>query len=893
MKKKKVMYMNGIYKLSVDFLIGYHNGTNAYVRTAPSTNIKTINELPYITELKPLPEEIKKELELVTEKTLTTIKNIKTNNNYIQTKYTNEQIDKVKKYIKYLDQNRFNNMTDFYKVTSCIHNISETLIDEWLEKCKQSIHWKEETSYDWCINFFHNSSYKSIGFGSFCHFLKTDNPKMYDEFLKEKDIIDVSDIISKIDRVDLDNHNDDKGYLKELPLNKDYMAIISPLGSGKTYQIKQLIEKQGNDKKILLVVGRCSLGCEFTYKVFKDLGFKYYKDVKDFKECDRLVIQVDSLCKLFTKGYEYLDNIFDWLVVDECELIADRLCEISSNKHECLFYFNWCLKNCKKVILADGQLSQNVINIFSDIRGEKPFIIRNTVNKNNNIKHDIYYELWKKNNNIKFDHVLDLAIKDVKQGKKLYVVCNEKTNAKSLEKDFRKYTEKVYCFTGDTPDDEKKELCMNLDEMATQYDIFITTSVLLAGNSIDKKHFDKCYIFISDKTDNPKSIHQMIKRVRHFNDNNIISYISYHEQMDHKFELVDIIKWMKCTSNYMNEPSNWFNSFDYNEKGILEHKKNLTFDLFCRYKQQQMNKQHCFLSWYIGLCHENKYNVNIINDIQNKLIVNDHKENKESVNIEHYTGIANVILPSEQEYEELKRNSYTMKDQYKKEKFIFAANYQLLQKPEFHNVTINNFEFIKEYFNYNTRNQHKFLRKIAYTSETYDKYIEFVNKKIIDNATYSDDKKHYQDIEKFQRLINGLNDIVKLLGFKNFGDLENKIIEGQTFKNEFEKNKDNIIKMYSILHYQIKIEKKDFSKFEFGKFIQSFNYILEELTSGKFVNVSDKKMNDIRYKKYQFRHKFISTENNSVHESIVIKFCPFEEHAHEETINKLKDLEEE
>ena len=183
-EKKKVMYMNGIYKLSVDFLIGYHNGTNAYVRTAPSTNIKTINELPYITELKHLPEEIKKELELVTEKTLTTIKNIKTNNNYIPTQYTKQQIDKVKKYIKYLDQNRFNNMTDFYKVTSCIHNISETLIDEWLEKCKLSILWNEETWYDWCINFFHNSSYKSIGYGSFCHFLKIDNPKMYDEFIE-------------------------------------------------------------------------------------------------------------------------------------------------------------------------------------------------------------------------------------------------------------------------------------------------------------------------------------------------------------------------------------------------------------------------------------------------------------------------------------------------------------------------------------------------------------------------------------------------------------------------------------------------------------------------------------------------------------------------------------
>ena len=59
------------------------------------------------------------------------------------------------------------------------------------------------------------------------------------------------------------------------------------------------------------------------------MGFQYYKDVDDYKTCERLVIQVDSLCKLFTNGKGKLDNIFDWLIVDECELIADRLCEIS------------------------------------------------------------------------------------------------------------------------------------------------------------------------------------------------------------------------------------------------------------------------------------------------------------------------------------------------------------------------------------------------------------------------------------------------------------------------------------------------------------------------------------------------------------------------------------
>ena len=74
--------------------------------------------------------------------------------------------------------------------------------------------------------------------------------------------------------------------MKELPADKNFLAVISPLGSGKTFQIKNLIEEHGKKKKILLVVGRCSLGCEFTYKVFKDLGFEYYKDVSNIRNAN-------------------------------------------------------------------------------------------------------------------------------------------------------------------------------------------------------------------------------------------------------------------------------------------------------------------------------------------------------------------------------------------------------------------------------------------------------------------------------------------------------------------------------------------------------------------------------------------------------------------------------
>ena len=433
-QKKKVRYINDTYTLPVDFLIGFHNGTVGIVRTAPSTNIKTINELPYVTQLQPLPNEIKTQLELVSDKTLKILEKVR-KGNYIPAKYSDQQIEKVRNFIQYLNTERFNNMKDFSKVTCCIHCISETLIDEWLELCKKSILWNEKTSNIWCRSFFNNVNFKSIGYGTFCNMLKQDNPKKYKEFIKEKDIINVDDIISKVQNVDINNYHDENGYLKELPADKNFLAIISPMSSGKTYQIKKLVEKHGTNKKILIVVGRCSLGCEFAFRTFKELGFQYYKDIDNFSNCNRLVIQVDSLYKLYTKGSDHLDNIFDWLIVDECELIADRLCQINKNKNECLFYFKWCLQHCKKVILSDGQLSQNAIDIFSSVRkgnttlfdqntNAKPYIIRNSFNKNTQIKHTVYHELRNNKSMPKRDFVVQKAIDDIKNGKKT-VYCEQ------------------------------------------------------------------------------------------------------------------------------------------------------------------------------------------------------------------------------------------------------------------------------------------------------------------------------------------------------------------------------------------------------------------------------------------------------------------------------------
>ena len=55
---------------------------------------------------------------------------------------------------------------------------------------------------------------------------------------------------------------------------------------------------------------------------------------------------------------------------------------------------------------------------------------------------------------------------------------------------------------------------------------------------------------------------------------------------------------------------------------------------------------------------------------------------------------------------------------------------------------------------------------------------------------------------------------------------------------------------------------------------------MESLTSGKFINVSDSKKHDIKYKKYQFVHDFMTHGDDVVPDAITIKFRQFDENKH-------------
>ena len=117
--------------------------------------------------------------------------------------------------------------------------------------------------------------------------------------------------------------------------------------------------------------------------------------------------------------------------------------------------------SCLKTLSMCFQMCENDNHLLLEILLPKKTQIKHT------IFHELLHEFHEDPTSVPiFDYVLQEAINEAENGNNLYIVCNEKTNALAFKKGFLNFTNNVFCFTGNTPDPEKRNLCINLKENA-------------------------------------------------------------------------------------------------------------------------------------------------------------------------------------------------------------------------------------------------------------------------------------------------------------------------------------------------------------------------------------------------------------------------------------------
>jgi len=285
--------------------------------------------------------------------------------------------------------------------------------------------------------------------------------------------------------------------------NNDIVFIKSPMGTGKSWTLKQIF---GKYKSILYLSCKRAFASAMTQE-FKENGFINYDDMKnkgDIIDCDKIICSVESI--------QYCRNYYDLVIIDESESIADNLTGAMFKKNnpiEGAMTMYDIIYNSHKHLVMDAFISQRSFKFISDILDTKSKSIYYLKNEYK-YKRRVFHEYTMKESFIN-------AIKtDLEEKKRVVVVSASKTLLLQIINDCKSYNIKYY------HSNEKLDLDCKVNEEWKDCDLLIYTPTITAGISYDNNDylFDKLYIYSVNKgSTHFRNIIQAHKRVRHFNDN--------------------------------------------------------------------------------------------------------------------------------------------------------------------------------------------------------------------------------------------------------------------------------------------------------------------------------------------------------------------------------------
>ena len=282
----------------------------------------------------------------------------------------------------------------------------------------------------------------------------------------------------------------------ELLLKYNYIFLKSPTGTGKTRFLKEIL-KRCDINNIISITSRVNLAGEHV----KELNLNFYLDLKisDYDNCDRLVIQLESLRKC---NYKLFKNGI--IILDEVNSLLSHLRSptLNNRRKDIYLYLIELIKNAKYVISLDADLSDWNINFLQEVK-ETNYIVYYNTNKNKVGTSTIFYKCPQ--------IMIDMMIDQVKRNK-YFIGCFD-----SL-KQMNKIIDELSQF-GNKQDwlIYSSEVDYNLIDTTQWIDkfIFFTPSIIY-GIDYNYKSVD-VFSFVYKNHLNPLQVYQMISRARQQN----------------------------------------------------------------------------------------------------------------------------------------------------------------------------------------------------------------------------------------------------------------------------------------------------------------------------------------------------------------------------------------
>jgi hypothetical protein len=292
--------------------------------------------------------------------------------------------------------------------------------------------------------------------------------------------------------------------------NPRLYLIKSPLGSGKTTQLKSLIETAKRLKmRLVYIVPRKILSANMS----RQLGIDDYQTVKAPRDSAYVSLVINSV-GLIT------DDTREIVIIDESEQVFKQIVSnIISDKKEVIQSIDSLLMRAKTIVCLDAHLSSPITESFVTAalrrvdRQPRATFIKNESKRFANRDMFLY---------AKESELLAKAAELLQQGKKLFIATNGIKKTYIIKHALKAACNdaKVFVLNSDNSQgNEAVEFVFNINEKIQDVDVLITSPSLTSGVSIDdvQQHFDCVLGFFNSNTGCGDALDamQQIARVRY------------------------------------------------------------------------------------------------------------------------------------------------------------------------------------------------------------------------------------------------------------------------------------------------------------------------------------------------------------------------------------------
>jgi hypothetical protein len=285
-----------------------------------------------------------------------------------------------------------------------------------------------------------------------------------------------------------------------LVLRDGLTLLRAPMGTGKTYRLRELIQALAPATRVLIVSFRVSL-CQYmrSYMARGDCAFELYSErAGELRDVARLIVTVNSLGRL-------VGSTYDLIVLDESESVLEQF----SGVHPVHMKLAWLVfeklvRDTPRVLCLDAAIGPRTYYVMRSMKERVTLTVNEVVPIG--MRRTVVV--------VGKDQFLG-AMLDALRGGRVAVASTSASELIALHSALRaEFPEKrLYLIHAGTSEAEKRLFFQRCNEMLEGCDGLLYSPTIQAGNSIDVP-FDELFVYATPSGPTPEGVHQMMGRVR-------------------------------------------------------------------------------------------------------------------------------------------------------------------------------------------------------------------------------------------------------------------------------------------------------------------------------------------------------------------------------------------